>query len=189
MSESTNKGRSVALLVGGLAAGVLGSRLLPPIFATLRGTRRARQGNDPFEPLIEDHRKILTVLQTMLEAPADATARRSSLFLSLKRTLGKHAMAEEDVVYPLWCKEGKQEQASKELYEEHADMKVRLFELEQMLKDGSDWRSTVQGLRDLIQEHIHEEENIVFPRLKELLDQDRAATVAGQIMREEALVL
>lgn len=191
MSESTNNrdSRSVAVLLVGVAAGVVGSRVLPPLIAAVWGARRARQGNDPFELLIEDHRKILSVLQNMLQASESETARRASLFLSLKRTLGKHAMAEEDVVYPLWCKEGKQEQASKELYEEHAEMKIRLFELEQMLKSGVDWRPTVQDLYELIRGHIEEEENVVFPHLKQHFDQDRSATVAGQISREEALVL
>jgi len=178
-----------ALVVAGLAAGILGSRLLPPIAASMTRSFRTRQGHDPFELLIEDHRQILSTLDEMVDVPTESTARRAKQFLMLKRKLAKHAMAEEDVVYPLWRIEGKEEQASKELYEEHADMKIRLFELENLLKKGQDWRAECDSLRSLIREHAHEEETVVFPHLKQLLNQDYVATVSGQISREEAMVL
>ena len=54
---------------------------------------------------------------------------------------------------------------------------------------GPDWSEPVRTLRDLIQSHIEEEEQIVFPRLRERMNQDRKATVSGQISREEALIL
>jgi iron-sulfur cluster repair protein YtfE (RIC family) len=189
MSGNRSAGRDFAVLLGGIAAGIVGSRLLPPLVAAATGAGRARRGHDPFELLIEDHRMLLSTLDQMLEASTESVTRRASLYLALKRKLGKHALAEEDVVYPLLHNQGQDTEASKELYDEHADMKILLFELEELLKTGGDWSAQVRSLRDLIQEHVNEEEQVVFPKLRQIFDQDRAAKVSGQISREEALIL
>ncbi len=92
--------RDVAVIAGGVAVGVIGSRLLAPVMASASGTVRARLGADPFDRLIQDHEEIKSILRKMETVGTDAPAQRMKLFLALKRTLAKHAMAEEDVVYP-----------------------------------------------------------------------------------------
>src|SRR5690349_11229448 len=99
----------------------------------------------------------------MMAAPADSKVRRSRLFLMLKRKLARHALAEEDVVYPILHGQAGDREESKHLYDEHADMKVYLHELEQRLMSGDEWRSLVEPLRDLIRRHAEEEERRVFP--------------------------
>jgi iron-sulfur cluster repair protein YtfE (RIC family) len=189
MSESRSAGRDLAVLLGGIAAGIVGSRLLPPLLAATNGAGRARRGHDPFELLIEDHRMILATLGQMLEEPQESTVRRASLYLTLKRKLAKHALAEEDVVYPLLHNQGQDKEASKELYDEHADMKILLFELEELLKAKGDWTQQVRSLRNLIQDHVNEEEQVVFPKLRQIFHGNGGAKVSGQISREEALIL
>ncbi len=132
---------------------------------------------------------LLSTLDQMLAEPADSTVKRAALFLAFKRKLGKHALAEEDVVYPLLHNQGQDTEGSKELYDEHADMKILLFEMEELLKTRADWSTQVRSLRDLIQEHINEEEQVVFPKLRQIFDGNHAAKVSGQISREEALIL
>ena len=189
MREHDGAGRSVAMLLAGVAGGILGSRLIPPFFAMATGSVRVRAGGDPFARLIEDHRQILSILDQMVKVATNCTLRRSRLFLMLKRKLGKHALAEEDVVYPIVHKESKVDDKSKHLYHEHADMKILLFEIEEKLKSGDDWSGTARSLRDLIRRHVDEEEQVIFPSLREKLNTDRLPTVSGQICREEALIL
>jgi iron-sulfur cluster repair protein YtfE (RIC family) len=189
MSGNRSTGRDLAVLLGGIAAGIAGSRMLPPLIAMVNGSNRVRRGHDPFELLIEDHRQILSTLDQMLAEPAESMVKRSSLYLMLKRKLAKHALAEEDVVYPLLHNQGQDAEASKELYDEHADMKILLFELEELLKSGGDWSAQVRSLRDLIQDHVNDEEQVVFPKLRQIFDGSRASKISGQISREEALIL
>src|SRR3954454_9486762 len=127
MRQETNTSRSLSILFGGLAAGIVGSKLLPPLLAALTGSRRVRAGGDPFARLMEDHRRILSLLQQMQAASPDSKLQRSRLFLMLKRTLAKHAMAEEDVVYPIVHNQTGERDESKHLYDEHADMKIFLY--------------------------------------------------------------
>jgi len=189
MNGNQNTKRDLVVAAGGMALGVLASRLLPPLIASANGTIAAKRGDDPFERLIQDHRAIISTLQQMEAAPREAWARRGTLFLKLKRTLAKHAMAEEDVVYPALHDDAMDTHGSKHLYQEHADMKIHLFELERMLKNKSDWTQTVRELRTLIQKHIHDEENVEFPKVRRALSEQQRSDIAGQIRREEALVL
>ena len=68
-------------------------------------------------------------------------------------------------------------------------MKIILFELEELLMRGADWQEPVGRLRDLIRSHIDEEEQVVFPQLRQLIARGGVPKVSGQIRREEALVL
>jgi len=189
MNGTRDTAENIALIVGGVAAGILGSRLLPPLIASATASARARRGGDPFDLLISDHREILSMLDDMAQQPADSTGRRLTTYLMFKRKLAKHAMAEEDVVYPILHSQGQDPQASKHLYDEHADMKIALFEMEESLKNGTDWKPQVQALRQLIASHAREEEEVVFPRLRDMLSSERKPKVSGLISREEALVL
>jgi iron-sulfur cluster repair protein YtfE (RIC family) len=172
-----------------MALGLLSSRLLPPVVATASGRLRARRGGDPFQKLIQEHGVILSTLDAMERATHESLARRAGLFLTLKRTLAKHAMAEEDVIYPMLHQEARAEHESKELYSEHADIKIHMYELETMLKNNADWTQRVRDLRELIQRHARDEEEVEFPKLRALLDERRSRRVSGRIRREEALVL
>lgn len=189
MPQARSIYRDMAAVAGGLAVGIAGSRLLPPLAASASGSVRTRFGKDPFQRLIRDHRYIAATLEQMETAAPEDTAQRAKLFLILKRTLGKHAMAEEDVVYPLLHDEIHDEQQSKQLYSEHADIKIHLFELEKLLKAGEDWTDRVRTLRYLIVEHVREEEEVEFPKLREALQKKHGRMLSGQIHREEAMVL
>ena len=181
--------RAVAAVAGGFAIGVLGSRLLTPALAAGNGNIRSRLGEDPFERLIQDHREIIATLQRMEETPASSTLTRAKLFQKLKRTLAKHSMAEEDIVYPMLNDATNDASEAKPFYEDHADIKVRLFELERLLKTGEEWTGQVRDLREIIEIHAQEEEQTEFPKLREALDERRTRMLSSQIRREEALVL
>jgi hemerythrin superfamily protein len=189
MSKKNTGGRDVAMLMGGLAAGIVGSRLIPPLVAAMTGARRARAGGDPFALLIADHRKITGILDDMMAAPSDSKMRRSRLFLMLKRKLAKHAMAEEDVVYPIVHSQSSQGEKGKQLYDEHADMKILLYDIENKLMNGEDWSGEVRTLSQLVRTHIDEEENKIFPQLRTQLSETTQPKISGLISREEALVV
>jgi len=184
---SKTNGNGVAMMIGGLVAGVVGSRLIPPLLATVSGAGRVRAGGDPFALLIDDHRKIKQILNDMVAAPPDSKIKRGKLFLMLKRKLGKHALAEENVVYPIVYK--RQDGQSKQLYDEHADMKILLYEIESKLMNNADWSNEVRVLRELISNHIDEEENTIFPQLRAYLSRVGQPRTSGMISREEALIV
>jgi hemerythrin superfamily protein len=179
----------IAAMAGGVVLGVLASRLLPPIVANANGAVRAKFGEDPFRQLEMDHREIKQMLHQMANAAEGPAAQRLKLLLKFKRALGKHAMAEEDVVYPILHEVAGAAEQARELYEEHAQMKIRIYGLETSIGSPSTWRERVQRLREVIVPHIRDEEDVEFPRLRSLLKHRQHASLAGKILREEAMVL
>ncbi len=168
----------------GFAAGLVLSRVAPSVWAQLRGAAGSALGEDPFVELIRQHRTLLSLLDRMEQTPAHAAARRAALFLAFKRTIAKHALAEEDVAYPLLYADAGRRDAAEKLYREHAEMKIHLFALQQNLRDEEDWKTHVRALRDEIAEHARQEEDEVFPQLRGL-DQARESSVLSRNLRQE----
>lgn len=170
--------------LAGALAGVLASRLLPPLLAEAAGRTT---GADPFDRLACDHRAILDLLHKMEEATG--TAARATLLFRLKRRMAAHALAEEDIVYPLLRARAGAAEAAQHLYAEHAEMKMHLHALEELVPADGEWAFQVRALRELIARHVREEEQEEFPRLRRHLDDAGMAALAGKVRREKAMIL
>ncbi|WP_037459780.1 hemerythrin domain-containing protein [Skermanella stibiiresistens] len=181
--------RGLAAVAGGAAAALLASRLLPPLVAQATGSARAAAGTDAFEALIHDHRIILSLLDRMEHSPNSAVLHRTQLFLRLKRRLSAHAMAEEDVIYPLLHDRAHEKSDALHLYGEHAEMKILIHALERTPKDDPGWSGIARDLRILIEGHVHQEEEVEFPKLRHLLDRKEIVRMSGEVQREKALIL
>ena len=182
-------GRGLAGFAAGALAGVFASRVLPPLMAAASGSARVAAGGDPFDPLIADHRKFLSLLEQMEESSQDARMHRMQLLLRLKRRLAAHAMAEEDVLYPLLSDEAKAKEDVDRLYGDHGRIKILMHRLEQFPKDDPQWVSEVRALKALITEHARQEEEVDFPALASTLDEAARQRLARDLHREKALVL
>jgi iron-sulfur cluster repair protein YtfE (RIC family) len=180
--------RVAVSFAGGALIALVGARLLPPLVAQARGKARMRSGGDPLETLIDDHRAIMSHLDAMVESSDQEMLSRAQHLLRLKRHLGAHAMAEEDIVYPALREQGP-DANSTQLYQEHAEMKVLLYKLEQTPKNAEQWHTHATALRALIEGHIRQEEDVEFPKLRAALDDATSSDLASKIEREKALVL
>jgi len=58
-----------------------------------------------------------------------------------------------------------------------------------MPKNDPRWRGLVSELKMLIAEHVHQEEEIDFPKLRAASDNQTAKLLAGGVQREKALLL
>lgn len=173
----------------GAAAAVIAGRMLPPLLAQASGTARAAAGRDPFEGLERDHRVFLSLLSRMESSDDGATFERTQLLLRLKRRLAAHAMAEEDVVYPLLHDVAHAPEDARHLYAEHAEIKMHLFALEQMAKDDPRWAARARELKMLIAGHARQEEEVDFPKLRGRMDRRTARAAAGGVQREKAFIV
>lgn len=187
--RSTISGRDAALFAFGAGLMLFASRLLPPIAGRAIGAARSAMGMDPFEALANDHRKALALFDMLERTSDNATIRRTAILMQLKRMLTAHALAEEDVVYPLLRDQANADEVAHGLYREHAEMKVRLYELERMDKSDPRWITGVRALRALVEAHARHEEETEFPRLKAALNEREIARVSSDVQREKALLL
>lgn len=191
-SSDVSNGRSsgrYAMLVLGAAGGMILGRFGPVLLANASGLLRASAGQDPFQGLIREHRELLSLLDKMENTPKENQLKRNALFLKFKRTIAKHALAEEDIIYPQLHDDAERAQESEKLYQEHARMKVLLFEVERAIKEDEAWTARVRDLRNEIEPHARQEEDVEFPRLRALMNGRRSAELSRKIYQEESLIV
>jgi hemerythrin superfamily protein len=187
--EAGITGRDMLAFAAGAILTLVASRVAPPFAGQAIGSARAMAGGDPFDALTRDHQQLLKLLDTIEQTDQSARGRRAALLFQLKRTLTAHALAEEDVIYPMLHDDAERQDMARRLYREHADMKVRLFELEHQPKDDPAWMHKLRELRRIIEQHAHQEETSEFPALRSALGKDRTAQLLSEVQREKALVL
>ncbi|MBF0307381.1 MAG: hemerythrin domain-containing protein [Alphaproteobacteria bacterium] len=168
---------------GGVSLGVIADRVLPPLVS------QAMPLGDPFEALVADHRHFLNLLDQMAQSRGRGVVWRTQILLRLKRGLTAHALAEEDVIYPMLDEQAHAERAAGALYSDHGLIKTHLYALERGLAEESPWLARVGTLRNLLERHARQEEDIEFPRLRALMDQDGMTRLGRHIRREKAMVL
>ena len=165
------------------------SRIAPPFAGRAIGSLRSTAGTDPFDARAQDHRKVLALLDRLAETDNTATMRRAAMLFQVKRMLTAHALAEEDVIYPMLHDDAHRAEEAKKLYREHADIKVRLFELEHKAKDGASWIEDLHALRRIVADHAREEEETEFPKLRAALDERRTSNLLGEVHCEKSMLL
>jgi hemerythrin superfamily protein len=182
-------GRNMMIFGAGAALMLAASRIAPPFAGRAIGTMRAMSGTDPFDALAQDHMKVLALFGRIEQTENSAVMRRNAMLLQLKRMLTAHALAEEDIVYPMLHDDAQRQEQAKKLYSEHAMVKVKLFELEHKAKDDPTWIDDLRALHRMVAEHVHEEEQIEFPKLRAALDQSQCTNLLGEVSREKSMLL
>lgn len=182
-------GRSALAFGAGALLMLAASRLAPPFAGRAIGSLRAMAGTDPFDALAQDHKKVLALFDKIEATPDTAIARRAAMLLQVKRMLTAHALAEEDIVYPMLHDDAQRQEQAKKLYREHADMKLRLFELEHKAKGDPGWISDLRALHRIVEQHAREEEETEFPKLRAAIDQTQCASLLGEVSREKSMLL
>lgn len=124
------------------------------------------------EALKHEHQMTLAVFDLLEQSDDDAVSTRTGLVKKLKYALTKHAVAEENVIYPA-LREAGEVAGADELNAEHGYVKTFLYELDNMAKDSPAFLAKVREFRALIEDHIREEETVLFPKLKAKLGEEK----------------
>lgn len=137
---------------------------------------------DAFAVLVDDHQKVMQVFQQI--AQTQDRDRRLELGRQLKVALNTHALGEESVVYPALLATGRPQAEVQEMFEEHAMMKVSLYNLEALPADDPRWMEQVTALRRNIEEHVRTEEGVGFPALRQAMNPQQIQTLTRLVMQE-----
>jgi hemerythrin superfamily protein len=123
---------------------------------------------DIFEHLKEEHDKVKGLFSQMTEKGRD-----DRLLEQLMAELDGHMDAEEEVVYMHFEQEEPTRIKVLEGYEEHRAARRTLAEL-QRTDDDEKWEAKLKVLSEMIQHHVEEEEETMFPEARKLIDQQQA---------------
>lgn len=135
------------------------------------------------EALAGEHALTLKVFDAIEATTVGNTVKRATLLANLKHMLSKHAMEEENVIYPAMREAGEVAEAD-HLNADHGYVKQYLYELGEIPKDSPSWIVKVRAFRADIETHMREEETMLFPRLKGKLTAEKNKELTGLINKE-----
>ena len=171
-------GPIIAAAIGGAAIG----------FAANYGRKFLMQGmeaaaGDWDEILAVEHDMALAIFDKMLATDETQTFKRKMLLMKLTHALDKHSHQEEMVVYPA-LREANEAVDADHLEGEHGYIKTFIYELNEMGPEASNWLEKVREFRRLVSEHAHMEEEQVFPRFKQSMDEEQNARITTLVNRD-----
>lgn len=133
--------------------------------------------------LSNEHQMVLKAFDKLEATENSATAKRTLLLAHIKHSLAKHALEEENVIYPAMRDAGMTDDAD-ELNKEHGYVKQHLYDLEAMPKDSPQFLDRVRRFRADLEHHIREEEDHLFPALKQKLGEEQSKAITVQMNKE-----
>jgi hemerythrin superfamily protein len=172
----------------GMIAGIAAVGFLAGVGAAV-GRKMAVQGmeamaGDWVDVLKAEHRAVEKLFAALEATPAKQAGKRAMLFGKIKLALSKHAFQEEQVVYPAIAKSAASNGAARHLAEDHFEIKQLLAEGSQLQKSQPVFMDTVKALRALVEKHVREEEEEIFPALRALQSDEECATLTKRMHKE-----
>ena len=134
------------------------------------------------DSLAAEHEAVLLLFDKMLDTDDTQTVQRKMMLMKLGYALDKHAYAEEHVVYPA-LREANDRVNAENLETEHGEVKEFLYRLNHMSADDPAWIETVQDFRNAVEAHARLEEDEVFPRLRNEIDEELDARITKEVNR------
>ena len=149
------------------------------------GRKMVVQGmaGDWADALAAEHRAVLALFDKLETTGDEQTWVRAHTLTRIRNALGRHALEEENVVYPA-LREANEAHDADTLTGEHGYIKTYLYELDNMPKAGPAWLERARAFRAMLEEHMRMEEDEVFPRFRAALDEEQNARLSAAMARE-----
>jgi hemerythrin superfamily protein len=135
------------------------------------------------EALAAEHKATLALFDALENTPESNGVRRRMLLTQLKHALAKHALEEENAVYPALRNAGMEEEAD-QLTRDHGYVKQYLYDLGNCPEQSPRFQQIVVEFRGAVEKHMEEEEASLFPRLKAKLSEEESRALTRAMNRE-----
>jgi len=131
--------------------------------------------------LKQDHEKVKELFK-QFEANDDRAA-NEAIVDSIKTELKTHAHVEESIFYPTLEDQNDEEliELVDESLEEHQEVKDLLKDIENSTGEGQQLRTKVMELRQKVEHHASEEETEMFPRVRNVLQNEDLERMGEEI--------
>ena len=140
-----------------------------------------------FKVLKQDHRNVEDLFAKIeLAIERNNESQAWQLFEQLKRELLVHAECEHEAVYRFL----REEEATRDFFYEGSEAHKLVEELlEKMEAHGrcdARWEGMLAVLKSLVETHVQEEENDIFPKMKEAFDKEELDAMEEEMLEEKA---
>jgi iron-sulfur cluster repair protein YtfE (RIC family) len=150
---------------------------------------------DAITLLKADHRAVEALLKQIQDLSESAHAQRRELFQRIDKELTVHSKIEETIFYPALKQKAKSKndddatQEVLEAFEEHANVKSMLQKLEGTDAADETYNAKLQVLSDLVKQHVHEEEQVMFKEATELMDESELERLGSSLAQAKEQLL
>ncbi len=135
--------------------------------------------------LIEaDHRKVDQLFEEI--SSTKGAKKIQECFNQIYKELTLHAEAEELVFYPAMREYDETEDYIEEAEEEHDEAKVLLEEMKSLKPGDDEFQSKLQELIAAVKHHVEEEENEIFPAVREVMEDEELQQLAEEFQQSKA---
>ncbi len=149
-----------------------------------RGARAS--STDAIAVLKRDHVRLRSLLASL--HTAQTAARRESLIGQCEALLKLHTALEEQHFYPAF-REAAQNKRDRQLFheatEEHHVVDVVLPEVKQARHEPDVFAARAKVLKELVEHHIEEEHDELFPRARKLLSADTLEEIGTRMVEQQ----
>ena len=182
LDRARNDRVSWAAVAGALGVGFVTAFALLNSKKAAVATSTALAG-DWVEVLGAERRRIEKLFGQLVETTDDQSAKRQRVLDTLSNALTKHALQKENVIYPA-LRATDQGASSTHLAAEQFEIKTYLYELDATPRNDPKWLRKATALKKLVEEHLREEAEVVFPRFQSGLSANENAHLTRAMNRE-----
>lgn len=144
--------------------------------------------NDVIDMLIQDHHQVNNMFEQYDEG-ADPE-RRDRLVHDIIQSLNKHARVEEDILYPYIRAEVPDGNSlMDEAEHEHQEAKDAIAKLSELAPEDAAFNDAFRTLKEGVQHHVQEEEQEVFPKLREVADEAKLMELGRTVAQARTLTM
>lgn len=145
-------------------------------------------GPDCLDLLVEQHREVEELFARFEELSDRPSQRKADVVREIITHLVRHAEIEEQIFYPAVA-ETLPDAASEveEGLEEHHAAELLLWELDHLRPGAERYDAKVTVLIEQVRHHVEEEEQEVFPQVREALDEQRRREIGAALADAWAL--
>lgn len=138
---------------------------------------------DPQTMLEDNHDDLRAQLAKLATAHGTAAER---LFADFKTALSLHTELEQSFIYSHLRQDEATRQDALEALEEHHLIQNLVLEITDFKPKDETWAPKMRLLKRLMEQDIEREERILFPRLANILDDDKCRHVARAMEEQQA---
>ena len=125
----------------------------------------------------QDHREVDALFNEF--ETTHATDERGRIGQQIIRELSIHAAVEEQLLYPVARRYVTGDGLVEHGIEEHQELKAELVKLDTMAPDSSQYAAGFSKAKEMVQEHVAEEERDILPAIRHALSEEQLE-VLGQ---------
>jgi len=136
------------------------------------------------ELLVADHKRVKAILEQLSDSTERGVKKRTDLLAKLEMEITLHTQLEEEILYPAFKAAGSKERDVMyyEAKEEHRTVDSLVLPDLQATDPGTvEFSGRVKVVKELLEHHIEEEENEMFPQAQELLGDAKLEELGAQM--------